>query len=489
MLFQNNHWLRDWGASSIQTFVLLKDKAEVDAVDSKIENFVKTQSKESISTLMLQPLKEFYLYDKFENGKSAGGRIVYVRLFSVVAVFILVIACINFINLATARSAQRAKEVGVRKVIGASRASLISQFLSESFLLALVSMGIALAVVTYTLPLFNQLTGKSIFLPFTSPVFFGAVTSITLFTSLLAGSYPALFLSAFHSVEVLKGTITASAGARYLRQGLVVFQFVLSTGLIISTGVVYRQIQYMKNKDLGLNQENLVYFRGTGGILNHFAAYRTELLAQPGIRKVARSSQELPGNINTSQSLHWEGKNPNDVISFQVINADADFLPTLGAKLKEGRNFFPNFATDSLNYMVNEEAVKAMGLPQPVGQKLRFQGQEGRIIGLVKDFHVSSLHDPIMPVIVTLRPQEARMVYVRTQPGQTAQAIASLQKLHPKFESAAPFEFHFLDQNFDRVYRHDRLVSKLATGFAFIAIIISCLGFYGLETYREQGNN
>ncbi len=242
----------------------------------------------------------------------------------------------------------------------------------------------------------------------------------------------------------------------------------------------------MKNKDLGLNQENLVYFRGAGGILNHFAAYRTELLAQPGIRKVALSSQELPGNVNTSSSLHWEGKNPNDVISFQVINADADFLPTMDAKLKEGRNFSPNFATDSLNYIVNEEAVKAMGLLQPVGQKLHFQGQEGRIIGLVKDFHVSSLHDPIMPVIITLRPQEARMIYVRTQPGQTAQAIASLQKLHPKFESAAPFEFHFLDQNFDRVYRHDRLVSKLATGFAFIAIVISCLGLFGLVTFTVQ---
>ena len=486
VLFQNNHWLSDWGASSIQTFVLLKENDQAEAVSSKIENFVKTQAKGSISTLMLQPFKEFYLYNKFENGKPAGGQIVYVRLFSVIAIFILIIACINFMNLATARSAQRAKEVGVRKVIGASRASLISQFLSESFLLAFISMVIALAVVTYTLPFFNQLTGKSLYLPFANPAFILTVTAITLFTSLLAGSYPAFFLSAFHSVAVLKGTITASAGSRYLRQGLVVFQFVLSTGLIISTVVVYRQIQYMKTKDLGLNQENLVYFRGTSGILNHFAAYRTELLAQPGISKVARSSQELLGSITTSSSLNWTGKNPNDVISFQVIQADADFLLTIGVKVKEGRNFSPDLAQDSLAYLINEEAIKAMGLLQPVGQKLKFQGQEGKIIGLVQDFHVSSLHDPIMPVIITLRPQEARLVYVRTQAGQAPQAIASLQKLHSQFETAAPFEYHFLDQNFERIYRHDKLAGKLATGFAFITIFISCLGLFGLVTFTVQ---
>ncbi|RDC65545.1 ABC transporter permease [Adhaeribacter pallidiroseus] len=486
VLFQNNHWLRDWGASSIQTFVLLHDNAGANAVSSKIENFVKKQAKASISTLMLQPLKQFYLYNKFENGQPAGGRIVYVRLFSVVAIFILLIACINFMNLATARSAQRAKEVGVRKVIGASRTSLISQLLTESFLLALVSMVIALAVVTYALPFFNQLTGKSICLPFTNPAFFLTVISITLFTSLLAGSYPALFLSAFQSVQVLKGTIKVSAGARFLRQGLVVFQFVLSTGLIVSTGVVYRQIQYMKNKNLGLNQENLIYFQGTGGVLNHFEAYRTELLAQPGISKVAQSSQELLGSVTTSQSLNWEGKNPRDIISFQVIQADADFIPTMGAKLKEGRNFSPHLATDSLSYIVNEEALKIMGLPHPVGQKLSFQGKEGKIIGLVQDFHVSSLHDPIMPVLITLRPQEARMIYVRTRSGQAPQAIASLQKLHLQFESATPFEYHFLDQSCERIYRHDRLVSKLATGFAFISIFISCLGLFGLVTFTVQ---
>ncbi|QMU26712.1 ABC transporter permease [Adhaeribacter radiodurans] len=486
VLFQHNHWLRDWGASSIQTFVLLKENAQADAVSSKIENFVKTQAKGSISTLMLQPLKEFYLYDKFENGKPAGGRIVYVRLFSVVAGFILLIACINFMNLATARSAHRAKEVGVRKVIGASRTSLVSQFLTESFLLSLLSMVIAVAIVAYTLPFFNQLTGKSIFLPFLHPTFLLAVLSITLFTSLLAGSYPAFFLSAFRSVQVLKGIIKAGSGTAYLRQGLVIFQFVLSTSLIISTVVVHRQIQYMKNKDLGLNQENLIYFPGSGGILNHFEAYKTELLVQPGIGKVAQSSQELLGRVTTSQSLDWKGKNPNEIISFQIINADANFLPTMGAKLKDGRNFSVDFSTDSLNYIINEEALKAMGLSQPIGQKVRFQGKEGKIIGLVQNFHVSSLHNPIMPIMITLRPKEAGMVYVRTKSGQAQQAIASLQKLHPKFESAAPFEYHFLDQNFERLYHSDLLVSKLATGFAFIAIFISCLGLFGLVTFTVQ---
>ncbi|PIQ21626.1 MAG: hypothetical protein COW65_07980 [Cytophagales bacterium CG18_big_fil_WC_8_21_14_2_50_42_9] len=486
VLFQNNHWLKDWGASSIQTFVLLKEKAASEAVNSKIENFIKTQSKGSISTLMLQPLKEFHLYNKFEDGKQTGGRIVYVQLFSVVAAFILLIACINFLNLATARAAKRAKEVGVRKVIGANRVSLVSQFLTESLFLTFIAMGIALLVITLVLPYFNQLTGKHINLPFDNPSFIFILISITVITSLLAGSYPAFFLSAFNSVQVFKGGIKTGTGPAYLRQGLVIFQFVLSTSLIISILVVYRQIQFIKNKDLGLVQENLIYFPGEADILEHFEAYKTALLAQPGISKVALSSQDLLGGVNTTQNLEWDGKNPTEVVSFQVINANHDFVPTAGLKLKQGRNFSPEFITDSLHYLVNEEAVKVMGMQQPIGQRLRFQGQEGKIIGLIKDFHFSNLHEPIMPVFITLRPEAAGMVYVRTQAGQTQQAIASLQKLHTQFEPAAPFEYHFLDQGFEQMYRSDILVSKLATGFAFIAIFISCLGLFGLVTYTVQ---
>ncbi|WP_026463763.1 ABC transporter permease [Adhaeribacter aquaticus] len=486
VLFQHNHWLSDWGASSIQTFVLLQETAEAEVVDKKIKNFIQSKFNGSISTLMLQPLKQFYLYDKFENGRPTGGRIVYVRLFSVVAAFILLIACINFMNLATARASQRAKEVGVRKVIGANRASLISQFLIESFFLAVIAMSIALLVVIYVLPFFNQLTQKQISIPFGNPIFILGLIGIILLTSLVSGSYPAFFLSSFHSGQIIKGTINTGTRQSYLRQGLVIFQFILSTGLIVATVVVYQQIQYMKNKDLGLVQENLIYFKGGAGILNHFEAYETELLKQPGISQVALSSQDLLGGGNTSQSLDWEGKNPADIVSFQVIYANHEFLTTIGAKLKEGRNFSPDFATDSLHYLVNESAGKVMGMQQPIGQKIRFQGREGKIIGLVKDFHTSTLHEPIMPVIITLRPIDVQMVYARTKPNQAQVAIASLQKMHTQFEPAAPFEYHFLDQSFDQIYRRDMLVSTLATGFSFITIFISCLGLFGLVTFTVQ---
>ena len=486
VLFRENKWLHDWGASSIQTFVLLKENTAAQVVNSKIKYFVKKQFKESISTLMLQPFGEFYLYNTFENGKQTGGRVVYVQLFSVIAAFILVIACINFMNLATARSAHRAKEVGVRKVIGAGRKVLIGQFMTESFLLAGISMVLALLIVSYSLPFFNQLTEKHIQIPFGSFKFIGALSGLTVLASLLAGGYPAFFLSAIHSIKALKGGVIAGTSPAYLRQGLVVFQFVLSISLIMATVVVYRQIQYIKNKDLGLNQENLIQFAGSDGILEHYQAYKTELLGQPGIAQVALSNQNLMGSINTSQGLDWDGKNPTEVVSFQIINADHDFLQTVGARLQTGRYFSTRLATDSLHYIINETAARQMEMLQPLGQRLTCQGRTGRIIGVVKDFHITNLHERIMPVVVTLRPKDAGRVFVRIQPGQVQQAIVSLQNLHARFAPGSPFEYHFLDQGFEQMYRHDLLVSKLASCFAFICIFISCLGLFGLVTFTAQ---
>jgi ABC-type antimicrobial peptide transport system permease subunit len=435
---------------------------------------------------MLQPFKDIHLYNGFENGKQSGGGIIYVRMFSLVALFILLIACINFMNLSTARSSQRAKEVGVRKVIGANRQALVGQFVGESMLFALASMGVALLLIVLLLPYFNELTDKQIILPWASPYFLLTLLGITLFTGLVAGSYPAFFLSAFNSIQVLKGVFSRGTGAASLRKGLVVFQFVLSMSLIVATIVIYRQIGYMKDKDLGVQKENLLFFSGAPGILKHIDAYKEELLSKPGIASVATSNQHLMWGVNTTTSVNWDGKAPGEVFSFQIVNTDYDFLQTAGIQLKEGRLFSKEFATDSLQYIINEEAARRMGMKDPLGQRLNLGDRDGNIIGVVKDFHTYSLHSRIMPVIVILRPRGTNLVYVRTKAGQAQQAVASLQQLHKQYVPDYPFEFNFLDEGFDKMYRGDIIISKLATYFAFITIFISCLGLFGLAAYTAE---
>jgi ABC-type antimicrobial peptide transport system permease subunit len=481
--------LRDWGNSSIQTYVLLKKNASAEAADSKVREFLKKRNDEKVSSLMLQPFPELYLYDGFENGKQKGGGIVYVRLFTLIALFILLIACINFMNLATARSAGRGKEVGVRKVVGASRQTLIGQFIGESILLAVASALIALLIVGLLLPYFNELTGKQISLPLDNPTFFLALLGITLLTGIVAGSYPAFFLSAFNSIQVLKGVFNRGSQGAGLRKGLVVFQFVLSMCLIVATLVVYRQIDYIKNKDLGIQKANLIIYGATPGVLKHIDVYKEELKVQPGVASVASTNQHLMWGVNTTTSVDWQGKTPDENISFQIINTDYDFLQTAGVQIKEGRLFSRQFATDSLQYILNEEAAARIGLKSGEEGRITLGDKEGNIIGVVKNFHTSSLHGKIMPIIIRLRPKQTNLVYVRTKAGEAQQAVASLERMHKQYAPDYPFEFSFMDESFDKMYHGDILVSKLATYFACITIFISCLGLFGLASYTAEKRN
>ncbi len=483
---KNNEGLRSWGSSSIQTYVLLKENASAEEADSKVREFLKKRHDDKVTSLMLQPFPELYLYNGFENGKQKGGAIVYVRLFTLVALFILLIACINFMNLATARSAGRGKEVGVRKVVGASRQTLIGQFIGESILLAIASVIIALLFVALILPYFNELTGKQISLPLGNPVFLLALLGITLLTGIVAGSYPAFFLSAFNSIQVLKGVFNRGSQGAGLRKGLVIFQFVLSMCLIVATLVVYRQIDYIKNKDLGIQKENLIIYGATPGVLKHIDVYKEELKVQPGVASVASTNQHLMWGVNTTTSVDWKGKAPDENISFQIINTDYDFLQTAGIQLKEGRLFSREFATDSLQYILNEEAVARIGLNAGEEGRITLWEEEGNVIGIVKNFHTSSLHGRIMPIIIRLRPKETSLVYVRTKAGGAQQAVASLERMHKQYAPDYPFEFTFMDESFDKMYQGDILVSKLATYFAFIAIFISCLGLFGLAAYTAE---
>ena len=486
LYLRDNQWLKDWGNNGIQTYVKLYDGKSRGAVDKKIKEFVKKRNEGSVVDLFLFPLPEWRLYNNFEAGKQAGGRITYVRAFGTVAVFILLIACINFMNLATARSANRSKEVGVRKVVGAQRGSLIRQFIGESLLVSFLSLILALLMVHSLMPLFNDLTGKKIGLDYANPLISGSLIGITLLTGLVAGSYPAFFLSSFRPASVLKGNLQSALSGAGLRKVLVVFQFGLSVVLIISALVVYDQIRYIRNKNLGFDRENVFYFSRNDGIRKSFESFRSESLQNPAIRFVAEGNQNPMEVGNSSGDPEWDGKTKDDQILFSMIYCDYEYLPALGFSVLEGRNFSREFATDSSNFIITEETARRMRLTHPIAQRLKAQGKQGQIIGVAKDFHSTSLHAAIEPVIFILSPENSWRIFVRYAPGKVEEAVNHIKTVYKKFEPNFPLEYDFLDVTFERQYRSEIMVGRLSTCFMVMAIFISCLGLFGLASFTTE---
>ncbi len=438
--------------------------------------------------LFLQPETEAYLYSNFRNGQRDGGRIEYVRLFSIVAAFLLLIASINFMNLATARSVKRAREVGVRKVVGAERSSLIGQFMGEAFLITTLALGVAVLLAGLLVPLFNQLTGKQLTLPLNQPSFWALLIGLLAVTGGLAGSYPALFLSSLQPVRVLKGTLRFSAGAQLFRRGLVVFQFALSMLMIVGTMVVYRQLQYIQTKNLGYDRENLIQLSSNSSALGaKYLTFKDELLRMPGIQAVTYSQTSPLGNVNTSDGASWTGKDPRSAIQFNNTAVGYDYIKTMNIKLLEGRDFLPAFGTDSTNYLINQAAAKRIGYKDPVGQPLTFWSKPGKIVGLLEDYHFNSLHVAIRPLIIRLQKNNHYgQILIRTQPGQTKQALASLETLYKKMIPAFPFSYSFVDSEYENLYKSETVVGTLATVFACLAIFIACLGLFGLAAFTAE---
>ena len=354
---ENKNWLDQWDNNNIRTYVMLRSGTDVVAFGKKFINEVKEHVEKTNVELFVYPFGETYLRGNFENGKQSGGRIEYVRIFFIVAVFVLVIACINFMNLATAQASKRAKEVGLRKVIGAFSAQLFRQFMGESFLTVIISAGVAVVLVLILLPGFNELAGKNLGLFLLDTRIVLIFAAVVFFTSLLAGSYPAIFISEYKPVEVLKGQLRSGTSAALFRKALVIVQFALSIILIISTVVVFRQMNYMENKDIGFVRENIFYVWMQGNMNEKFETVRTQLLANPGIESVTASSQ-LPIEIgNSTSGLVWEGKDPEERILFSNINVDYEFIQTMKMEMAEGRPFDRAIVTDSVNYIVNETAA------------------------------------------------------------------------------------------------------------------------------------
>jgi putative ABC transport system permease protein len=484
---KQNDWVHNWGNTSPSTFIQLRAGADPVKVAAKIKDFIynyTTKDKSAVTELGLQSYPEKYLYSTFKNGQIDGGRIEYVNLFTLVAIFILLIACINFMNLATARSAKRAKEVGLRKVIGAVRSSLIIQFTGEAMLLTFFSVVIAVIITAMLLPAFNSLTGKQLSLPVSQPVFWASLIGLLAITGFVAGSYPALFLSSLKPVKVLKGSLKFSRGATFFRQGLVVFQFTLSIILIIGMIVIYRQMDYIQTKNLGYDRDNLIYIPIEGELIKKYDVFKEEAKKMTGIVDISKMRNSPTIIEHHTGSITWPGKDPNLTVSFADGVVGYDFIKTMKLQLKEGRDFSKDFGTDSASFILNETAAKKMGYKKAVGQSVSWGNHPGKIIGVIKDFHFNSMHEAIDPLIVRLDENWPwGTILIRTKAGKTKTAIAELEKICKELNPNFQFTYQFSDQEFTRLYKSEQIVSKLSDYFAFLAILISCLGLFGLATF------
>lgn len=490
--FINNSWAKDWTNNGPSCYIMLRKGTDAKAFATKISKFLdaynKEQTKHSYIRLGMERYGDVYLHSNFDkNGNLSGGRIQYVTLFSIVAIFILLIACINFMNLTTARSIKRAKEIGVRKVVGAVRFTLIRQFIGEALLIVFIAIVIALLLVTLVLPVFNQLTQKQIEIPFNNSSFWFAIVGLLLVTGFISGSYPALYLSSFRPVKVLKGLPKFSNSALWFRKGLVIFQFALSIILIIGTIVVSKQVNYIQTANLGYDRENLLYVTLEGDLLPKYELFKNEVLSMPGIKDVSRITDNPTEIDNGTGGVQWPGKDPNTDIDFTQSAVGYDFTKTMHVQLAQGRDFSKDFPTDSVGYIINESALKIIGYKDPVGKPLTFWGKPGTIIGVLKDFHFNSLHVPVNPLVLRLGEDIGwGQALVRTEPGKTKEALASLEKVSKELNPKFPFTYKFSDDEYAKLYKSEQVVGSLANYFAFLAIFISCIGLLGLAMFTAE---
>jgi len=491
-LQEYNASIKNWNVNGPNTHLMLQSGADPMVVRMKIEKFLDAYNNEQTASyrieLDMQPFGDVYLHSNFKNGRIEGGRIEYIGIFSLVAVFILLIACINFMNLTTALSAKRSKEIGVRKVAGALRSSLVQQFLGEALFITSLSVLLSLLGVTLLLPLFNQWTGKQIELPVMNSFFWLGLVALTLVTGLIAGSYPALLLSAFKPIRVLKGTVLFSQTDSMLRKGLVVFQFVLSIVLIVGTLIVSKQVNYVQQTNLGYDRQNLLYIPLEGELANKFELFSHMALNTPGIHSLSRISTQSPSNIeNQIGGVFWEGKDPNETPMFTQAATGYDFVKTLDLKLLQGRDFSRNFVSDSTGYIINEAALKIINYKNPIGRPLTQWGKKGTIIGVLKDFHYTSLHEPIKPLIIRMAPaSNYGSALIRTEPGKTSQALAGLEKISKTLNPKYSFTWSFSNEEYQRLYKSEQVVNRLSNAFAALAIFISCMGLLGLTMFTAE---
>lgn len=487
LVLEKRPGLLEWGNNDPNTFVIVKDKTNIDQLNHKIENFVANKNKDAGISLFLGRFSDQYLYGKYENGVQAGGRITYVKMFSIIAILILLIACINFMNLSTAKASRRMKEIGIKKVMGASRGTLIAQYMGESMLMTFLSMILAIIFVVFLIPVFNEISGKQLSLHFSMELML-TVSGIALITGLVAGSYPALYLSGFNPVAVLKGKLNTSFGEVMVRKGLVVFQFTLSVVFIAAVLIVYKQLSFIQSKNLGYNREHLIHFEipleEDSVKMSHAAAFVNELKAIPGVVNASSYYHNLMGAHGGTSSLKWPGKDPHADIDFANIEVGYNFLETAGINIKEGRNFsVSNNAHREIVF--NETAIKRMGLKEPVGKTIRLWGEDRQIVGIAADFNFESLYQSVQPCFFQVYPVMPNIM-VKVSGDREEQAIAGIRKAFQRFNPGMAFEYRFLDDDYQAMYVAEMRIGSLSRYFAGLAIIISCLGLFGLAAFTAQ---
>jgi predicted permease len=488
-IFENqNNWLQSWRNNGVLTYVELQPGADPKAINRKLYNYVQSKAEDAEAKMSVYPMSRWRLYDSWKDGKEVPGRIKYVNLFSLIAWIILLIACINFMNLSTARSEKRAREVGVRKVLGAGKSKLVGQFIGESIILALISAVVAICATYVVLPAFNTLVEKQLSIRLFQPLHISALLAISLICGLVAGSYPAFYLSSFNPVAVLKGNrLKTNGSAGFIRKGLVIVQFTISIILIISTIIIYQQINHAKNRSLGYDKENLIYLPLQGKLKEHFNAVKNDLV-QTGIVKDAALSQStiLQLGSNTAD-FQWQGKDPDKQVLITVESVSPEYTSTMGMKLEKGRNFYSDIKSDSGNIIINQTLAKIIGGKNIIGSLITDGDNKFTVVGVIDDFVYNNLYSPSSPLI--LFPDTSGTNFLTIRLKKTSNVAGALEKVENVIKGnnpGFPFDYKFVDDQFDQFFKTEMLIGKLASVFAILAIFISCLGLFGLAAYTAE---
>lgn len=493
--FDASPWLLEWGNNSLSTYVELKPGVDVASVNKQLYDFIQKRESGTIARPFLWSMNDWHLYDQFANGKATGGgRIEYVRLFSIIAWIILFIACINFMNLATSRSEKRAREVGVRKVLGAGKGNLIIQFIGEALIMSLIAASIAIVIISLCLPAFNTLVQKQLLLEFGNPTHIIGILLIALICGLVAGSYPSFYLSSFNPVSVLKGIKLKSGSAAFIRKGLVVVQFTISIVLIISTIIVYRQIQHIKSRQLGFNKNNLLSMDMVGNMANNYSSIKNDLLNTGVVDNVALSDHSTIQGGNNTSGLIWQGQAAESNILISQRYVTSSFMKTSGINVIKGRDFETNDSMEGkkLNVLITQSFEKLMSKESAIGKIIRYDEDTSNttatVVGVVNDYVYGNMYGQSDPVIFyCTAPKHTTLMYVRIKPqSNTEQALAKIGAVMNKDNPAFPFNYSFVDDQFNAMFTGEMLISKLSRVFAALAIFISCLGLFGLAAYTAE---
>jgi putative ABC transport system permease protein len=490
--FKNNQWLQNWGTNGIMTFVELKPSADPIAIDKLLTNYVQTKSPGAAMKGFLFPMSDWRLYSSFKNGKQdpSNGRIQYIRIFTIIAWIILLIACINFMNLATASSERRAREVGVRKVLGAGKGKLIGQFIGESLLMAFLAVIVSIGLTTLALPGFNTLVEKQLSLGLLNPIHLTGLLAIGLLCGLLAGSYPSFYLSSFNPVSVLKGLkLKTAGGAVYIRQGLVILQFATSIVFIITTVIIYQQLQYVQHRKMGYEKRGLFYMQLQGKMNEHFAAIRNDLIHTGFVSDATLSSSSVLQLGSNTGDFDWTGKDPTKQVLITVENASPQYISTMGMRLAAGRDFHEIAAQDSNNIIINETLAHIIGKGSAIGSLItRNEGKDKyRVVGVIKDFVYNDMYQSAAPLILFCDPANTNVMSVRLKTNaDVPKALAAAGQVFKADNSGYPFEYRFVDEDFENQFKTETLTGQLSGLFAALAIFISCLGLFGLAGYAAE---